>query len=216
MNPSSKPASGTTPAPRANSIHQAWRESRDAALAEFFAGFKGLTQWGSATTVDAARDNRLWIGFATVSAECAGAHDAASEGYFRLVTASQGGNELLSSGRLWYARSLKHAQRAANDFAIGRAAYWLGLIDASNGLIESARRNLLTSRDHAEKADNPGGKAASLYQLSQLAMASYDATMQSVALKAVTDYAVESYVTSRNAGHLQQSASTLTGTCQRE
>jgi hypothetical protein len=200
------PTTGQTPSDSVDTIHRAWRKNRDAAVAEFFAGFKDTPDWSSLALRPApgggSGDNRLWVSFVTIAAVSVEAHEPAADGYYSLANMTEAGPEAAPESRLWYARSLDHAQLAGNDFAIARAAYCLGCIDASRGLTEDARNHFLTSRDHADKAGNPGGKAASLYRLALLAM---DASE----FKAASDYAFDSYLISRKAGQLEPAAETL-------
>ena len=156
-NPSSEqPAPGGASSEGADTIRRAWRRNRDAALTEFFAGFRGSPGFSSLaaspTPEGDSGDNRLWLGFATVAAVCGDEHEQAADGYFHLASLTDVGGEPSPAGRLWYERSLDHARRAQNDFAAARAAYCLGRLEASQGLPNSAREHFLAAREHADRA----------------------------------------------------------------
>jgi hypothetical protein len=189
----------------AETVHVAWRDKRDAALTEFFAGFETVEDWSSLAVrppPEAASDNRLWIGFVTMAATCVNAHAAAAQGYFNLAALTNAGNSPSAAGRLWYTRSLEFARLAENDSLIASAAYCLGCIEADEGARDTATAHFLTTREHAEKAGHPAGKSAAAFRLALLAMAD-DET------KPAVDYAMESYIASRDAGQFGPAVETL-------
>lgn len=180
----------------ADALHESWLHNRDAALeAAFVAQCDNVPEWF-------ARGDALFVGLGTAIADAAGAHSAAAEGYFRLAQALQAGNEPSPAGRRWYACSLAQATQVGGEVEAARAAYCLGCIDEAQGRPEAAAAHFGLARDHAERAGNPGGKAAALYRLSLLAMARSDLTE-------AHGLALESYLVSREAKQYLGCAETL-------
>lgn len=85
---------------------------------------------------------------------------------------------------------------------MARCAYCLGLIDVAEGHVEDAVGHFTLAREHADRASNPGGKAAAMYQLALLAMAKSE-------LSVALEHALQSYVVSREAKQYLAGAATL-------
>jgi tetratricopeptide (TPR) repeat protein len=188
-------------------IHDKWCQNREAALAEFFDGLRvQIPAWFSPELESGSpmglSEHRFRLSFGTTIAVCVESHDLAAVGYFALAELTRNADSPNTAGRLWYERSLDHAKLAKDDLGIARAAYFVGILDASQELYDRAQERFKTALAHADRAGNPGGKSAALYQLSRIEMARG-------ALKAASDYAMESYLTSMKAKQYQPAAETL-------
>ena len=131
--------------PDVNSVHGAWRKNRDTALKEFFAELEPRVNDWFFTAAKLAQDkdmsgSGLWFGLGTTVAVCVDSYNLAATGYFNLAALGHDASEDPPIvARLWYERSLGQAQRAGDDFAVARAAYCLGRIDAAQGAHDGAR-----------------------------------------------------------------------------
>ena len=206
MSRNSEESETSTRSSNLNAIHESWKIGRKVTLDQFSASLIDWTEgWISLppnTGDEAARKRTLLVGIAATVAVNANLHSLAADSYFTLAETTRGTGEPCASDRLWYERSLSHAQLAGFDFAIARAAYCVGVIDASEGLHDAATASLSAARMHAAQAGSAGGEAAALYRLSLLAMSSNN-------LSKASDYALESYVLSRNAEQYEPAAETL-------
>jgi hypothetical protein len=198
----------TSAAGNANAPHIAWIQKRDAAIADLMSERQAdLVNWFKAA--DAAEtpeeDNRgaVLVQMATVVADCAGAHAAAADGYFRLAQSMHSGREPDPVARRWYTQSLVHAEKAGWDFGAARSAYCLGAIDEAESRADDALGHFTQAHEHAERAGIPAAKAAALFRLAQLAMAKLQ-------FDVALEQSLQSYVASRAAKQYLPGAETLT------
>ena len=186
-------------------IHDSWRQNRAAELKELLVSLREsiptLLSPGLESPVGSS-EHRFGLACGTAIAVCAEDHTLAAEGYFTLANLSHPSGEPSVESKLWYEHSLDHANTAVDDFRIARAAYNLGIIEASQEAYDKAQQYFETAQTHADRADNPGGKSAALYRLCLLKISQNQ-------LEAASNYAMESYVISIEVGHIQQAAETL-------